>query len=59
VLYEESLKIGRLIDYFVITSFETYIKGREEVILRQTDEMAEIYNCPMDGCFKHPESCIL
>src|ERR1700754_1881882 len=41
-LYEESLKIGRLIDYFAIDSFETYIKGREEVILRQTDEMAEI-----------------
>ena len=41
-LYEESLKINRLVDHFVISSFETYIKGREEVILRQTDEMAEI-----------------
>jgi len=41
-LYEESLKIGRLMDHFVINSFETFIKGREEVILRQTDEIAEI-----------------
>jgi rsbT co-antagonist protein RsbR len=29
-------------DHFVIDSFETYIKGREEVILRQTDEISEI-----------------
>jgi len=41
-LYEESLKLGRIMDHFAINSFETYIKGREEVILRQTDEMAEI-----------------
>ena len=41
-IYEESLKLGRVMDYFVINSFETFIKGREEVILRQTDEMAEI-----------------
>ena len=41
-LYEESIKLGRLMDHFVINSFETFIKGREEVILRQTDEMAEI-----------------
>jgi len=41
-LYEESLKIGRLLDHFAINSFETFIKGREEVILRQTDEIAEI-----------------
>jgi rsbT co-antagonist protein RsbR len=41
-LYEESLKVGRLLDHFVIASFETYIKGREEVILRQTDEITEI-----------------
>ncbi|MBS1603269.1 MAG: STAS domain-containing protein, partial [Bacteroidetes bacterium] len=31
-----------LMDHFVINSFETFIKGREEVILRQTDEIAEI-----------------
>jgi rsbT co-antagonist protein RsbR len=41
-LYDATLKVGRLFDHFVIASFETYIKGREEVILRQTDEIAEI-----------------
>jgi len=41
-LYEESLRICHLVDHFVINSFETFIKGREEVILRQTDEIAEI-----------------
>jgi len=41
-LYQESLKLSRLMDHFAITSFETFIKGREEVILRQTDEIAEI-----------------
>jgi rsbT co-antagonist protein RsbR len=41
-LFEESLKLGRLMDHFVIDSFETFIKGREEVILRQTDEISEI-----------------
>ena len=41
-LYEESLKISRLIDSFGIATFETFIKGREEVILRQTDEITEI-----------------
>ena len=42
MLFEESLRLGRLMDHFVIDSFETYIKGREEVILRQTDEISEI-----------------
>jgi rsbT co-antagonist protein RsbR len=41
-LYVQSLKISRLIDSFGITTFETFIKGREEVILRQTDEISEI-----------------
>jgi len=41
-LYEESLKVNNLMDEFAIASFETFIKGREEVILRQTDEIAEI-----------------
>lgn len=41
-LYESSLQMGRLIDNFGITTFETFIKGREEVILRQTDEITEI-----------------
>lgn len=41
-LFEESRKITRLMDHLSIISFETFIKGREEVILRQTDEIAEI-----------------
>ena len=41
-LFEESIKISRIMDHFVINSFETFIKGREEVILRQSDEISEI-----------------
>jgi rsbT co-antagonist protein RsbR len=41
-LYIQSLKISKLIDSFGITTFETYLKEREEVILRQTDEITEI-----------------
>jgi rsbT co-antagonist protein RsbR len=41
-LYAMTIKIGKLIDSFGVTTFETFIKGREEVILRQTDEIAEI-----------------
>jgi len=41
-LYNESLAISNKIDNLTIASFETFIKGREEVILRQTDEIAEI-----------------
>lgn len=41
-LYSLTLKVGRLIDSFGVSTFETFIKGREEVILRQTDEIAEI-----------------
>jgi rsbT co-antagonist protein RsbR len=41
-LFDESLKITNLMDELTIASFETFIKGREEVILRQTDEIAEI-----------------
>jgi rsbT co-antagonist protein RsbR len=41
-LYAQTIKIGRLIDSFGVATFETFIKGREEVILRQTDEIAEI-----------------
>ena len=41
-LYEISMKISRLIDNFGIATFETYIRGREDVILRQTDEISEI-----------------
>lgn len=41
-LYDESMKINRVMDNLSIVTFETFIKGREEVILRQTDEIAEI-----------------
>lgn len=42
LLFEESQKINRVMDNLSIVTFETFIKGREEVILRQTDEIAEI-----------------
>ncbi|MEO7488966.1 MAG: STAS domain-containing protein [Ferruginibacter sp.] len=41
-LFSESLKISSLMDNFSMIAFETFIKGREEVILRQTDEISEI-----------------
>lgn len=41
-LYALTIKTGKLIDSLGIATFETFIKGREEVILRQTDEIAEI-----------------
>ena len=41
-LYDITLKVSKLIDNFGVTTFETFIKGREEVILRQTDEITEI-----------------
>ena len=41
-LYIQSLKISKLIDSFGIITFETFIKEREDVILRQTDEITEI-----------------
>jgi rsbT co-antagonist protein RsbR len=39
---ETVFKINKMIDAFGVTTFETFIKGREEVILRQTDEISEI-----------------
>ncbi|WP_039866903.1 STAS domain-containing protein [Pedobacter sp. BAL39] len=42
LLFEESMKITRLMDNLSVITFETFIKGREEVILRQTDEITEI-----------------
>jgi rsbT co-antagonist protein RsbR len=41
-LYSESMKLNRIMDNLITITFETFIKGREEVILRQTDEIAEI-----------------
>ncbi|MCK7558409.1 RsbRD N-terminal domain-containing protein [Chitinophaga sedimenti] len=42
VLFPLSMSINKLIDNFGVITFETFIKGREEVILRQTDEITEI-----------------
>ncbi|MDF2457425.1 MAG: positive regulator of sigma-B [Cytophagaceae bacterium] len=42
MLYSQSLKINKLLDNLTVITFETFIKGREEVILRQTDEISEI-----------------
>ena len=36
------MQLNHLMDYFTIVTFETFIKGREEVILRQTDEITDI-----------------
>ena len=41
-LYKEMTKINKLIDSLSVLTFETFIKGREEVILRQTSEITEI-----------------
>lgn len=41
-LAEAVLKMNKLMDSMGVVTFETFIKGREEVILRQTDEIAEI-----------------
>lgn len=41
-LFESSMQVSRLVDSFSTVTFETFIKGREDVILRQTDEIAEI-----------------
>ena len=41
-LYAEIGEINRLIDDFALTTFESYAKGREAVIFRQTSEITEI-----------------
>lgn len=41
-LYVQSQKVGKIVDGFGVATFESFIKGREEVILRQTDEISEI-----------------
>jgi rsbT co-antagonist protein RsbR len=42
ILAESTLQISRLFDNFGVATFETFIKGREDIILRQTDEITEI-----------------
>jgi rsbT co-antagonist protein RsbR len=41
-LYQISVQVNKLMDGFAITTFETFIQGREDVILRQTSEITEI-----------------
>jgi len=41
-LYDSSIQVNKLMDDLGIMTFETFIKGREEVILRQTSEITEI-----------------
>ncbi len=42
LLFTEIQMTNKLLDNLSILTFETYLKGREEVILRQTDEINEI-----------------
>src|SRR6476620_520415 len=42
LLYDSSLQVNKMMDDLGIMTFETFIKGREEVILRQTSEITEI-----------------
>jgi rsbT co-antagonist protein RsbR len=41
-LVDAFLKLNKLMDNLGVVTFETFIRGREEVILRQTDEITEI-----------------
>lgn len=41
-LYSEIISINKIMDSLSMVTVETYIKGREEVILRQTNEISEI-----------------
>lgn len=41
-LYDQTLKVNKFIDGLGVQTFETFIKGREDLILRQTGEITEI-----------------
>jgi rsbT co-antagonist protein RsbR len=41
-LYQENQAMNQLLDSLSLVTMETYLKSREEVILRQTDEINEI-----------------
>lgn len=41
-LLDAVMKVNKLMDHLSVLTFETFIKGREEVILRQTSEITEI-----------------
>lgn len=42
LLYKEIMKVNKLIDSLGVYTFENFIRGREEVIIRQTNEISEI-----------------
>ncbi len=41
-LFADSMALCRLFDRLILVAFETFISGREAIILRQTDEIAEV-----------------
>ena len=41
-LYDQTMKINKFVDALGIRTFETFIKSREDVIYRQTNEITEI-----------------
>lgn len=41
-LHAQTLKIGKLIDSFSVSTLETFIKAREDFIYRQTNEITDI-----------------
>jgi len=40
--YDANLKLSNILDNMMIMTFEAYMKGREDIISRQTDEISEI-----------------
>lgn len=42
VLYTANLELNNVVDNLTIMTFESFLKGREDVISRQTDEISEI-----------------
>lgn len=41
-LYTDVLRVNKLVDSLATVTFETFIRGREEVIIRQTNEISDI-----------------
>lgn len=41
-LYDANLKLNAILDNMMIMTFEAFLKGREDVIARQVDEISEI-----------------
>ncbi|KFF02692.1 STAS domain-containing protein [Flavobacterium reichenbachii] len=42
VLFAANLELNAVLDNLIIMNFESYVRGREDVISRQTDEISEI-----------------